>query len=405
VTHRRPPARGALAVLGLLAALLVARGSGATERERLLGDPGGRRSDLERLGVTLQLFTNHYPTWKIRGGVVPGGELGHSASYDFLALADLEELVGLRGLTFLVHAKGQYDEGVNDDVGALSDPIDDADFDEAIYPSEVWAQQDLLGGRARLRLGFLEQQTIFDRNAFANSEDRQFLATFLDNTGLVPLPTGLGVSLVASLATGLEIAAGVIDGDNQSPRVGWKTAFDDLESLTLHVEVTLRVEPRVGLPGNYRLGVFRDGRRREVLGEGRSRRGHWGVYASFDQMVLREAADGSQGLGLFLRLARVDEDVSPAAWSWAAGLQYEGPWPGRDEDALGLGAYQAIASDALRAAARPARSRETGVELYYRIAVRPWLHVTPDLQVIFDPGFSGNGSNAVLATLRFRLAF
>jgi porin len=392
-------------VVALLIALLAAPSSGAAERQRLFGDPGGRRSALERLGVTLQLFTNHYPTWKIRGGVAGGGELGHSASYDFFALADLEELAGMRGLTVLVHAKGQYDEGVNDDVGALSDPIDDADFDEAIYPSEVWAQQELLGGRARLRVGFLEQQTIFDRNAFANSEDRQFLSTFLDNTGLVPLPTGLWACLVASLTRGLEIAAGVIDGDNQSPRVGWKTAFDDLESLNLQVEATLRVEARPGLAGNYRLGVFREGRRRAVLGEGRSRRGHWGVYASFDQMVLREAADASQGLGLFLRFALVDEDVSPASRSWAAGLQYEGPWPGRDGDVLGLGAYQVIASDALRAVARPARRRETGVEVYYRIAARPWLEVTPDLQVIFDPGFSGDGSNAVLATLRFRLAF
>jgi hypothetical protein len=42
---------------------------------------------------------------------------------------------------------------VNRDVGAISDPIDDADFDEPIYVDELWAQQSLLGGRLRIRAG------------------------------------------------------------------------------------------------------------------------------------------------------------------------------------------------------------------------------------------------------------
>ena len=57
----------------------------------------------------------------------------------------------------------------------------------------------------------MEQQTIFDRNAFANNEDRQFLATFLDNNGVVPLPNGLAATLFLRPFPWLELALGVAD--------------------------------------------------------------------------------------------------------------------------------------------------------------------------------------------------
>jgi len=43
----------------------------------------------------------------------------------------------------LLHAKGQYDRSVNDDVGALREPIDDADFDDPLYLDQLWLEQAL----------------------------------------------------------------------------------------------------------------------------------------------------------------------------------------------------------------------------------------------------------------------
>ena len=78
------------------------------------------------------------------GGANPDGAFGHSGSYDFFARVDLEALVGWRGGDLLLHVKGQYDDNLNADVGALSDPIDDADFDEPVYVDELWLEQALL---------------------------------------------------------------------------------------------------------------------------------------------------------------------------------------------------------------------------------------------------------------------
>ena len=372
------------------------------ESPQLVGDPGGVRSQLDRLGISLQLFYNQSLGWKPRGGVRHGSTTGHNASYDFFLRADLEELVSWPGLDFLLHVRGQYDDNINADVGAASDPIDDADFDEPVYVDEMWLEQAILQDRVRLRAGFLEQQTVFDRNAFANSEDRQFMSAFLDNDPLVPLPNGVGAVLLLEPADWLEVAAGVLDGDNDPRSAGFDTAFDRIDSVTGHFEVLARLrlpDGERGLPGHYRIGAFIDGRRK--LGD----RGHWGGYASFDQLVYRERPDAEEGLGLFARFGVADPEVNPIAWFWSAGLQYRGPIPGRGDDVLGLGSYQALGSGRYRGDPEADFDQETGIECYYRVAVFPWLAVTPDLQYVVDPGGSKSTRDAVIAVLRFRVGF
>jgi porin len=378
------------------------------ESPRLFEDPWGLRSDLERLGVDLRLFHQQFLGWVPRGGAGSGRRTGHSGSYDLLVQADAEELLGWTGLSVLLQVKGQYDRSVNDRVGALSDPVDDADFDEPIYVDQLWAQQRFFGDLAALRLGLLEQQVVYDRNAYANSEDRQFMSQFLDNNGLVPLPDGLSAALLLRPREGLELAAGVADSDNRPQRVGFRGAFDNLDGATAYLELTVSVRPdspRGRLPGHYRFGLFRDGRKLTRFGTTRSDRGHLGGYLSFDQLLLRESAESEQGLGAFVRFGGADEDVSRTAWFWSLGMQYRGLPPGRDSDVLAVGCYQAIASDRFRRTVAPGADRETGVEIYYSAELLPWLAVTPDLQYVVDPGAMAGARDAVVALLRFRVTF
>ncbi len=379
------------------------------ESPQLLGGPDGWRSQLERRGLSVWMFYNQTLSWKPAGGAEPGSTGGHSGSYDFFALAHAEESIGWPGLDLLLHVKGFYDRNVNADVGALGDPIDDADFDQPAYVSELWAQQAILDDRVRLRVGFLEQQTLFDRNLYANSEDRQFLNTFLDNNAVVPLSNGLGAALLLAPVPWAELALGVVDTDNVITRSGFDTTFDGFDSLSGYAELALRAKlpgREGGLSGSYRVGVFLDGREKRVFGRpARSERGHVGVYLNFDQQVLREAGAWDQGLGLFGRFGAADEDVNRIAWFWSVGLEYRGLLPGRGADVLGLGSYQAIGSDRFRDRVDPDFDRETGIELYYRIAVLPWLDVTPDAQFILDPGARGTARNAWVFSLRLRVHF
>lgn len=382
---------------------------------RLLGDPGGLRSRLEGRGVVVRLSYQQLFAWTPSGGSGGDGRTGHSASYDLFAIADLERLTGAPGLELLLHAKGQYDRSLNADAGAVADPYDDADFDEGFYLDQLYFQQRAWNDRLWLRVGLVEHQTVFDRNAYANHEDRQFMNAFLDNDPVVPLPHALGAAVWVRPLHWLELAAGVSDADNGLRGPGFESFVDDAESLNLHVEAAFRVEipsPRGSLPGTWRIGAFRDGAEKPVFGRvdrrtgaERRRRGHEGFYLSADQQVFREAGVGDQGLGLFLRYGHADDDVNRIARFASAGIQYTGAVPGRDADVLGLGAYHAVASDRFRAAGDSRFARETGIELYYRIELRRWLALTPDLQYIVDPGGTARRKDRVLAALRLRVSF
>ncbi len=387
--------------------------SGWRHQRRALEDPRGVRAGLETSGIALQGAANQFFGWRLRGGAGAGEELGASGSYDLFAQLDLEELARRPGVQILAHLKGAYDENLNGEVGALGDPVDDADFDEALYVSELWAEQSLWRDRAGLRLGFLEQQTVFDRNVFANSEDRQFASTRLDNSPIVPLPNALGVAAWVRPAPWLELAVGVSDADNEPRHAGFHTAFDGMESWTEILEATIRVVWSGTLSGHYRIGGFRDGANRTVFGRidpstGRAlrRRGHYGWYLSADQWIFREAGSrdaAPQGLGLFGRLGFADEETNAIDTFVSLGAVYQGPIPGRDADVVGVGWAYAGLSDRYSAARPGTFRRENSVELYYRIAIFPWLLVTPHLEYIASPSGEKSARDAVVALLRLRM--
>jgi porin len=395
-------------LVALLAALATAPDAAAGDvwrhlvtTPRLLDDPGGARSRLEELGLTLQLFfqtfLGHYE-----------GATRNSGSYDGFVLADLEALGLVPGATVLLHYKGNYGRNVNPKVNALSDPIDDADFDAPLWVASLWLEQAILSERVRLRLGYIDQQVVFDRNAFANSEDRQFMSTFLDNNPLVPLRIGLGADLILTPTPWLDLALGTADADNAPRRSGWDTAFDGAGSLMGYAEATARARlggPFGGLPGSYRVGVVYDNARRTAFGSDDSSRGHFSVYLNLDQLLFREEGEQTQGLGIFARWGRADPDVSRIRTFWSGGLHYEGLLPTRDRDVLGLGFYGAVGSKRYRSRVDPDFEGETGMELYYKIILTPWLHVTPDVQLILDPGGDAASRDALVLALRLRVAF
>ena len=116
--------------------------------------------------------------------------------------------------------------------------------------------------------------------------------------------------------------------------------------------------------------------------------GSWGVMYNFDQYLFQMKDDATRGFGVFGRVGASDGKANPIAQFYSFGFGGKGMIPGRGEDRFGIGYYYLKVAGELRDTLPPLiRTRagldhEQGGEMFYNMAVLPWLHVTGDLQVI-----------------------
>jgi porin len=89
---------------------------------------------------------------------------------------------------------------------------------------------------------------------------------------------------------------------------------------------------------------------------------------------------------------------------YSFGVSGKGSIPTRDRDTWGVGYYHANISDDINPVF--GLDAEQGVEAYYNIEVTPWMHITPDLQVIVDPGGGFRDRDvAIVYGLRMQMSF
>ncbi|MGE9295404.1 MAG: carbohydrate porin, partial [Puniceicoccales bacterium] len=94
------------------------------------------------------------------------------------------------------------------------------------------------------------------------------------------------------------------------------------------------------------------------------------------------------------------ERMATAPWFASAGFVYEGIFPGRPDDALGLGGSMVWFSDQL-----PGQNHESNIELTYLIQVTPWLQFQPDVQFIFDPSGRNSIDDAIVIGFQSAVTF
>ena len=108
-------------------------------------------------------------------------------------------------------------------------------------------------------------------------------------------------------------------------------------------------------------------------------------------------------MGVFGRFGCTSGESNPFERIYSIGVGGKGIIPGRDHDRFGVGYYYAKLSDDLPRILN--KGSEQGVEVFYNFQITPWLTITPDLQVIFDPGADSRRDSAVVAGVRVQMSF
>jgi porin len=148
--------------------------------------------------------------------------------------------------------------------------------------------------------------------------------------------------------------------------------------------VSLTQDPRLLIPGGNVPIARKDG--------------SWSAYWNFDQYLVSDVNNPTDGWGVFGRAGISDGDPNLAKWFACFGVG--GNSPLRQGDTFGVGWYRSGTSARLFSRLRNVLNVDDGqgVEVFYNAQVTPWFHLTPDVQVI-DPG---NGAVPTAFVVGFR---
>lgn len=386
-------------------------------RPALTGDWGGTRQKLMDKGLRFDVSIIQTIQGNWAGGTAD------KSPYEFNARYGLRLDTGKAGLwpggLLVFNAESKYGKNNNLNTGALS-PVSTT----SLYPvpqDDVTSVMDLYAVQflAEWVGVMVGKMTLRETNVFASKDDEQFMNTAFNFN----LAAGTTVPLNALLAgvillptKWLTVTTMAIDSEGTATRSGFDTVFE--RGTTLLQSAEFKITP-FGLPGHQRIGWTYSDRSRVQFEQtprqiteaiitgstaGLTRKGSdWAFMYDFDQYLYTVPGKDDQGLGLFGRIGITDGEVNPIQQFYSIGLGGKGLIPGRDRDSFGVAYYYVVLSDKLPQLIQDRSRDEQGGELYYNFAVTPWLHITPDLQIISPAKKSVD--TTVVAGLRVTIDF
>lgn len=392
---------------------------GLSGRPTLLDNLGGLRTDLASQGVAVNLSTTQYYQ-----GITSGGKeqtFQYGGRNDYLVKINGAQAGLWEGLIIDLHGETRYGEGTNGLTGGLSAPnpallfplpgetttaLTNVTFTQALSPSllavagkintlDVYAHP-FAGGRGTTQ--FMNLSLIFP--------------PILART--VPYST-LGLGVIALKGPEPVFSFFILDAAGEANRSGLEDPFGEGVTLLSQVSLPVMLADR---RGHQQFEVAWTNRTFTALdqtnyldnlgvpGVPLAEKSHsWALHYSFDQYLVVDPCDPTRGWGVFGQASLSDGDPNPIRWFVSAGIGGSSPIKSRTADTFGMGWYYMQISSTVKETLTGILplGNETGGELYYNIAVTPWCHVTPNLQLI-DPT-NQTVDSAVLVGLRTKIDF
>lgn len=383
---------------------------------RLTGDWWGARKWLEDNGIEFGLSMTTVYQHNAYGALDTHNGHDITGSVDLELTLDSEKLGLWKGGVMYMLAESSWNDDIGiDKVGNLFGVNGDAYLgDEAIQVSELWYQQSFLDGKVRVKAGKMDVTVDFDLNGYANDETAQFLNPALINMGNIPFPDyAQGIMVAVQPLDWMYMQGVVADAQADGRETGFNTFYHDechtFSMFELGFTPTWDT-PWGQLPGGYRLMMWYDPQPKPVFvvmeDVVRNKTDDVGFGFNMDQMLWKENAAedaDAQGLGMFLRYGYAHDNINLIEHFWSIGAQYRGLIPTRDDDVLAFGFAQGIIGG--KAHKVDLGDRESVYELYYNIALLPWLNITPDFQFIHQPGGSEASRDSFVAGVRLQMSF
>jgi porin len=366
----------------------------------------GWQKEAAARGITLELT---YTGEAFRSfGLVPDDTTRYRGLLD-LALRIDTGTAGLwpGGELFVVGQNGHGQGFVVEPVAGLSLPITDIDAQNFTEISQYGLSQSFLKGSLNWRVGKQDVNDIFCVNTVGG--DFAYPSYTLIPT--VPMPTfpapAVGTAVFFQPVSAFSLGFGFYDGDPEVETPGIETFFHGSGGYFFVLEPTWEAHfgKENGYEVDYRLGLWYHTGEFPATGKNTDAEtftGNYGLYVLLDQMVYRRGTDGrdDQGLSLFFQAGWAPNDRNQVTQYMGAGLAYQGIFPSRRHDILGVGVNYSLL---LGSGADDGSAGLVNAEIFYKAELTPWISVQPDVQ--YFSRTSENGTNGLGAGIRWNIHF
>ena len=400
-------------------------------REHLLGDWYGLRTGLEDRGITptLTFVTD------IAGNPVGGRSQGitEADNLGLDLLFDLDKLAGLEGASFLISMSQRNGESLSAKRVGNVFTIQQVYGGQTFHLIDMAYQQKLFDDRVDIRLGRIGAGDDFlvspyDYLFMQNGFDGNPVGIFFNSPGMTAYPNASwGALLKVKPTLRTYIMGGLYNGDPSIRDIDHNGADMSMNGPVFVIgEIGYQ---RNGLPGdsrrlgNYKAGVWYDNSEftdYNSVGYAQpagTKRGNWGFYTLFDQVLVPFGElTSNRGFGLFGSfMVAPDESVSQMPYFFTAGFACRGIFESRPLDSAGFGVvYGSFSGDLSNAQEREqqldptvgAQDYETVLEWTYRFNLRKGaLFFQPDLQYVIRPGGTGEINDALVLGCQLGINF
>ena len=358
-------------------------------------------------------------------GNLSGGILRGAAYEGLLKLTlqlDLEMIVHWGGATVYASALYPHGNGLSRQFTGDFNILSNIDAYNSFRLFELWFQQDFFGDKASIRIGQMSADIEFYQSQWSNIFINSCFGTFPTISFGTELPIypvgGLGARVDFHPLSSAVVRAAVFDSNpglaSTTDLHGLRFHLNPSTGLIILAEAVYQIMPSLqnrGKEEDYTLGAYYDSRPFSGSFVEPNHHSNGGFYAIVDRLLYRKepylnAQSKKTGLGAFSSFSLAPTDRNQVSFYADCGINYDGPFPGRDIDVFALAlSYTKISDDDLVNGVPVHSGHETVLEATYRFQVTDHLYIQPDFQYIFDPGAFRHRPNAVVAGLRYDLTF
>lgn len=367
--------------------------------DSLFGSWYGLKDKLGDKGISIELGYKHDTVSTLSGGL--DSDTFSLGNVDLITEWDLEKLLGAQGYKLHLYGLGNHGDAPTDIVGD-SFSTSNIQAPEAFKLYQAYLSKNI-DDRFSVALGVQDLNSQFYASdtpgVFINSAFG--ISPSVSQTGL----NGPSIFPVAALAlvfnydspSQFYFRSGVFNAQAGDPDQTRGTHFTNKTDEGYLYIWEIGHDKGEASTFKYGVGGWHYTKDADAIDGSASASRNWGLYLILDKNI-------NDKFSVFARHGMSAERVNMFASATEVGATYLGLIKPRPNDTLGLGVATSTISQGYVSANDSTKS-ETAFELLYRFQFGHGIAVTPDLQVIANPGAVKGADTATVGTLRIELKF